>query len=86
MGKNTTQQELAKKFVKSEAQTILLPSPYQINDEVWVKFWAKEIIGKVIGVHFYSNKIKYDLEVLCIGNGGTSRIYNVDENIISLTI
>lgn len=83
MEKNTIQQELAKKFVKSEEKLLSLPSPYQINDQVWINFWEKSIIGKVIGVHFYSNKIKYDLEVFCFGNGGSTRIYNIDGNVLS---
>jgi hypothetical protein len=50
-----------------------LHSNHQIGDEV--KFI--ECTAKVIAVHFYEGKVKYDLR-LNVGNNESTRIYNVD--------
>lgn len=64
----------------SLSKIINLPSSFQIDDEV-VFSLAGDLNAKVKGVHFYSNKIKYDLELkqLQVLDGIKTRVYNIDE-------
>ncbi len=69
-----------------------LPSRFQLNDEVSVRFRPDFVINhaKVIKVHFTENKVQYDLEVKINIEGNpnypsghtTSRIYNIDSEIV----
>ena len=59
-----------------------LPSRHQIGDKVLFGMqpsdngWICPTTARVIGVHFYISKVKYDLE---LGEGDDiTRIYNVD--------
>jgi len=67
---------------------ISLPSAHQINDEAILEcvmgnneFPAIGIPCKVLAVHFYPGKVKYDLELLFSDNR-TTRIYNVDSIVV----
>lgn len=62
--------------------TIKLPSAFQIGDSAFINFWSHEIGGEVCGVHFYNGKVKYDFKVFG-GNGGETRIYNIDSAFVS---
>lgn len=63
---------------------IVLPSKFQHGDTVWINFWGTHPSGEIIAVHFYPNKIKYDLLVIPF-TGDTARIYNVEERMLSIT-
>lgn len=58
-----------------------LPSQHQIGDCVWFQTWSANIIVNVIAIHFYTGKVKYDLELFS-ENGDTTRIYNVDSAFV----
>lgn len=60
----------------------LLPSKFQISDKVWFTLYTTNISSVVIAVHFYLNKVKYDLEIY-EGNK-PRRIYNIEESMISI--
>lgn len=57
------------------SKKIKLLSQHQIDDVVKVDFI--ECTTRVIAVHFYEGKVKYDLSVT-ISKGESTRIYNVD--------
>lgn len=68
-----------------------LPSRYQINDTVAIKFGAFRVEeAKVIMIHFTESKIFYDLEIKISFEGTlehppgytTTRIYKVDSNLV----
>lgn len=67
-----------------------LPSEFQLKQVVCIKFnkGDKPLTATVRGVHFYNNKIKYDLG-LWLGNGSVddpereTRIYNVDSDYVT---
>lgn len=60
-----------------------LPSQHQVGDKANVNFSGKhnpeipELIAKVIAVHFFPGKVKYDLEVE-VAIEESTRIYNID--------
>lgn len=63
-----------------------LPSRHQIGDRIKIEFISvnrqfnpddPDTSGRVIGVHFYPGKVKYDIEV-GINEFETTRIYNID--------
>lgn len=66
-----------------------LPSQYQVGDRV--KFCCMpddhkietfpSIPAEILAVHFYENKVKYDLDLLFVENQ-RSRIYNVDSVLV----
>lgn len=65
-----------------------LPSAHQIFDRVKVFLMPEGennfpgISGKIIGIHFYPGKVKYDVELLFSGNFN-SRVYNVDSVLVT---
>lgn len=64
-----------------------LPSQHQIGDRVdfFLNNHSGKIDATVIAVHFYLNKVKYDLEIpLTVDerDPGTTRIYNVSSNFV----
>lgn len=68
--------------------TLLLPSAHQFDDEVFLRLWGDDIIGRILGVHFYPGKVKYDLEVFA-GDAQPetektefTRLYNVDSAFV----
>src|SRR6185503_7776496 len=61
-----------------------LPSQFQIGDAVWFRLWSADIVTEVIAVHFYPEKVKYDLKVL-VKDGTTTRLYNIDSVFVSKT-
>lgn len=72
---------LALEFICSNSS---LPSRFQINDLVCVKFKDFTITkAKVIKVHFTESKVLYDLQIIFSDESSTStRIYNVDSFIM----
>ncbi len=64
---------------------IILPSPHQREDAVWLKLWSASIPAKIKNVHFYADKVKYDLELFG-GNGEVTRVYNVDSDHVVKTL
>lgn len=71
-----------------EVQGIALPSACQIAQVVKVQFRQEDtpILATVRGVHFFTGKVRYDLELwLDVINGEETytRIYNVDSVFIS---
>jgi hypothetical protein len=64
---------------------IILPSENQIDDEVFFNLWSATVVGKIKAVHFYSGKVKYDLDVFPEKGGDTTRIYNIDSIFVSKT-
>ncbi len=79
---NSNQVELVRE------KLIELPSQYQMFDRVKVFLMPEGedsfpgISGKIIGIHFYPGKIKYDIELLFSGDF-TSRVYNVDSILVT---
>jgi hypothetical protein len=64
--------------IQSSYQCQFLPSHFQLHDKARLCFNKVDSIPvKVNGVHFFSGKVKYDLEVE-IPDEVTTRIYNVD--------
>lgn len=61
---------------------ITLPSAHQHDDFVWLSFWETYIASQVNAVHFYHDKVKYDLKVMG-GNGEETRVYNVDSAFVT---
>src|ERR1700733_4327276 len=57
---------------------LVLPSKFQHGDNVWINFWGTHPSGEIIAVHFYQNKVKYDLLVMPLV-GDSARIYNIEE-------
>ena len=77
-----------------------LPCEFQLFDQVYLnlkqfdyvyfgkgtgKMVKASLKANVIGVHFFSNKVKYDLSVLLFPKDGaekeiSTRLYNIDEN------
>ena len=64
-----------------------LPSKHQVGDVV--KFYlvedSKGVAANIRAVHFYFDKVKYDIEVVSEANSGGlnyTRLYNVDSNLI----
>lgn len=74
------------KTVGENIQT--LPSNHQIFDKVKVFLMPEGednfpgISGKIIGIHFYPGKVKYDIELLFLGDF-TSRVYNIDSVLVT---
>ena len=66
---------------------LTLPSQFQVQQVVKVQFTQTEtpITATVTGVHFYSGKVKYDLELWLMWDGEESftRIYNVDSVFVT---
>lgn len=61
---------------------ITLPSRLQIEDKATVTFPQNgSFQAVVIGIHFYTGKVKYDLEVRFEENRAT-RVYNVDSAFV----
>lgn len=66
-----------------------LPSQHQVGDKVYFCCMPAHtnrtdfpaISAEVLAVHFYNNKVKYDLDLLFAGDQ-RSRIYNVDEVLV----
>jgi hypothetical protein len=63
-----------------------LPSRFQIDDMVFfsinqkvegTSYFASSLKARVIGIHFYPGKVKYDLEIPIYDESAT-RIYNID--------
>lgn len=65
-------------------QKIVLPSDHQIGDNVWLNLWGHSSTAEVNAVHFYANKVKYDLKVFA--RTKTIRLYNIEAEHISKTI
>ncbi len=72
---------------KKVKEALRLPSEHQIDEKVMV-FLLPEghesfpgFTGIVTGVHFFSGKVKYDLEIRFYGDVST-RIYNIDSVLI----
>lgn len=63
--------------LESLSKVIKLPSKYQIDDMVSYELGKGGIPGRVTAVHFFPNKVKYDMD-LHIVDGDTTRVYNVD--------
>lgn len=87
MEKETAEQMAAKVLADWDEEddckkTILLPSQHQIDDSVWLNLWGKSIVSEVHAVHFYTGKVKYDLNVFG-ENGLQTRIYNVDSVFVT---
>ena len=61
----------------SLTKIIVLPSKFQVGDNVFIRFDVAQIMGQVIAVHFYLSKVKYDLTVY-LPNGEETRVYNID--------
>lgn len=60
----------------------VLPSRFQTGDTVSIKFKKLSVpLAYVIKVHFTHKKVQYDLEINLSGKAST-RLYNVDENIV----
>lgn len=73
---------------------IELPSEHQVDDEVIfsikiqregtineVNHFFYDAVSKVIAVHFYKNKVKYDLEIP-LGDEPPTRIYNINSRFV----
>ena len=64
-------------------KVIQLPSQHEIGDEVLLSINQSfgdnpyPFTAKVLAVHFYANKVKYDLEIP-IADENPTRIYNID--------
>jgi hypothetical protein len=65
-----------------EPNELLLPSEYQMGDNVWLKLWSAKIAAEIHSVHFHLGKVKYDLKVFG-DNGEVTRLYNVDSAFVS---
>lgn len=69
---------------------VSLPNAFFVNQVVYLQFRKSDqpITSTVRGVHYYSNKVKYDLG-LWLGDGSVddpereTRIYNVDSEFIT---
>lgn len=90
-GEATASVDMSKEEVKEFSSEILtvaygtgntLPSAHQINDEVVVNFWKAKMNARVLGIHFYEGKVKYDLEVFSKEQDFT-RIYNIDSAFVT---
>lgn len=72
-------------------KSIKLPSQFQINDKVLFEISQPEsnifrtLRATVIGVHFYSGKVKYDLDIPVYDELST-RIYNIDSVFVKKDI
>lgn len=72
---------------KKVIEALRLPSQHQIGDKV--KFYAMPegysefpgLVAYITGVHFYTGKVKYDIELRFAGDFA-SRIYNVDSVLV----
>ncbi len=62
-----------------------LSSKHQIDDKVMVTLGDRPFKAKVISVHFYRGKVKYDLEIPIYDEEST-RIYNIDSVFVSANI
>lgn len=62
-----------------------LPSRLQVKQVAKVHFNESPITGTIIGVHFYKDKVKYDIELWIQTKNGEeyTRIYNVDSVYVS---
>jgi len=64
-----------------------LPSEHQIGDRVSLSIHQSleekpsQLTAKVLAVHFYENRVKYDLEIP-IADEPPTRIYNIDSCFI----
>lgn len=67
--------------LESISKIEILPSAFQIGDEVKLQLNPKEIgtTARINAVHYFRNKVKYDLEIYwgALANQST-RIYNID--------
>lgn len=69
-------------MTQNNINSLTLPSQYQIGDNCFVTIFSAKLIGEVTAVHFYTGKVKYDLEVLA-GVGLKTRIYNIDSVFVT---
>jgi hypothetical protein len=63
-----------------------LPSNVQVRQVVAVKFKDEVLTGTVVGVHFYTGKVKYDVSLWLMDEKNEeyeTRIYNVDSLFVS---
>ena len=75
--------------MKKSKEALRLPSQHQVGDEVVLCLMPKDetleafpaLPGIITGVHFYTGKVKYDIEVEFYGDYST-RIYNVDSVLV----
>lgn len=75
-----------KVFVRHSTEK--LPSKHQIGDKVNIVFSQETdsieaywLTGRILAVHFYSGKIKYDVEIP-IADESPTRIYNLDSRFV----
>ncbi len=76
------------KFDSEIPDKIMLPSAFQPEDNALFCFDGAKIQAKVLGVHFYNGKVKYDLELYESPKEGndshySTRIYNVDSAFVT---
>lgn len=74
-------------------KVITLPSRYQIKQVVYVTFPKADpnsanmekdvkLTATVVAVHFYSGTMKYDLDIWVERSESSTRVYNVDSDLI----
>jgi hypothetical protein len=63
-----------------------LPSKYQRGQIVNLDICPVLIPARILSVHFYNNKVKYDIAINVLNEDGwhTKRMYNIDEDILSV--
>lgn len=72
-------------MTKRKKEVLRLPSQHQIGDQVHLCLMPEDediktfpaLTADVLAVHFYTGKVKYDLEIRFYGDYST-RIYNID--------
>lgn len=60
----------------------LLPCKFQISQQVHFFLGTSSVEYRILAVHFYSEKVKYDLEIT-MSDRTTTRVYNVSENLLN---
>jgi hypothetical protein len=64
-------------------KVVQLPSEHQYDDEVILKLGTSVLIAKILAVHFYNRKEKYDIEVIaCDDSPAKFRLYNVEQGLL----
>lgn len=64
----------------------MLPSEFQLDEDVWVCMWSAAVGATIKAVHFYRGDIKYDIEVNTgVQRSGPVRLYNVASVLLSKT-
>jgi hypothetical protein len=73
----------------SVTKVIMLPSQHQVGDKVEFyltlpPYWPKQpgFDARVNAVHFFHNKVKYDLEIYYKNEAGSTRLYNIDSDLV----